>query len=109
MIDDEPDPGYPRTPEAAEDFLNALTYDDTAALPPLPPTTDRIEQGMVATSFKWTPDMRDRVRRKAAEHGVTPSILIRQYIEMGLLAEQSERMIPLADAVRALTSLPHSA
>ncbi|WP_068036286.1 hypothetical protein [Nocardia speluncae] len=109
MIDNEPDPGYPRTPEAAEDFLNTLTYDDTAGLPPLPPTTDRIEQGMVTTSFKWTPDMRDRVRRKAAEHGVTPSILIRQYIEMGLLAEQSERMIPLADAVRALTSLPHSA
>jgi len=109
MIDNEPDPGYPRTPEAAEDFLNTLTYDDTAPLPPLPPATDRIEQGMVATSFKWTPEMRDRVRRKAAEHGVTPSILIRQYIEMGLLAEQSERMIPRAAAVGALTSLRHSA
>ncbi|MEU1981658.1 hypothetical protein [Nocardia sp. NPDC019395] len=109
MIDKEPEPGYPRSPDAAEEFLNALTYHDAAPLPPLPPTSDHIEQGMVATSFKWTPDMRDRVRRKAAEHGVTPSILIRQYIEMGLLAEQPERMIPLADAVRALTSLPHSA
>lgn len=109
MIDNDPAPGLPRTPEAAGDFLDSLRYDDAAPAPALPPDAGRIEQGMVPTSFKWSPEMRDRVRRKAAEQGMTASMLIRQYVEMGLMSEQPQRMIPLADAVRALTSLPHSA
>ncbi|MFE3281247.1 hypothetical protein [Nocardia sp. NPDC059239] len=39
------------------------------------------------------PALRDRVRETAAEHCITASMLIRQYIEMGLAAEQPERTL----------------
>lgn len=89
-------------------LLDSLTYTDEPAQD-LPPTADDVEQGMVITSLKWTPEMRRRVREVSAEHGITPSMLIRQYIEMGLVAENPEQMIPLSDAIRALSSLRRSA
>lgn len=101
----EPDPGFPRTPEEAEGFFDGLVYDDKAEVPALPPTSEQSEEGMVTTSFKWSTEMRDKVREVAAAHCMTPSMLIRQYIEMGLGAEQPERMIPLSDAIRVLSSL----
>jgi predicted DNA-binding protein len=64
---------------------------------------------MVTTSLKWPADMRRRVREVSAEHGITPSMLIRQYIEMGLASEDPEMMIPLSDAIRVLSNLRHSA
>ncbi|MFE3222897.1 hypothetical protein [Nocardia sp. NPDC059228] len=107
-MSDHEDQGYPRTPEDATAFLGGLTFDDTAA-PPLPPTADEIETGMVTTSLKLPAELRDRVRETAAEHCITASMLIRQYIEMGLAAEQPERMIPLSDAIRVLSSLRDTA
>ena len=89
-------------------LLDSLTYTDEPA-PDLPPTADDVEQGMASTSLKWTPEMRRRVREVSAEHGITPSMLIRQYIEMGLAAENPEQMISLSDAIRVLSSLRHSA
>lgn len=100
----EPRPGA--DPQA---IVEALVFDDTEPAPALPPTGDQIERGMVTTSLKLPHDLRDRLRDVAAEHGVTPSMLIRQYIEMGLLAEQPGRMIPLSDAIRVLSSLRPSA
>lgn len=108
-MSDPKDRGYPRTPEDAAAFLGGLTFDDTAATPPLPPTADEIETGMVTTSLKLPAALRDRVRETAAEHCITASMLIRQYIEMGLAAEQPERMIPLSDAIRVLSSLRDTA
>ncbi|WP_459546275.1 hypothetical protein [Nocardia sp. X0981] len=99
------EPGYPRSAAEAERFLDELTFDDTADRPPLPPATDEIERGMVTTSLKMPADLRDRIREVAAAHCVTPSVLIRQYIELGLSGEQPERMIPLSDAIRVLSSL----
>jgi predicted DNA-binding protein len=104
-MNNEHESGYPRGAAEAEQFLNGLTFDDTATAPPLPPTTDEIERGMVTTSVKLPQDMRDRVREVAAAHCMTPSMLIRQYIELGLSGEQPERMIPLSDAIRVLSSL----
>ncbi|HEY5857382.1 MAG TPA: hypothetical protein VIW24_25980 [Aldersonia sp.] len=66
-------------------------------------------QGIVTTSLKWTPEMRRHVREVSAELGITPSMLIRQYIEMGLAAENPDQMIWLSDAIRVLSSLRHSA
>ncbi|PPJ19528.1 hypothetical protein C5E45_33575 [Nocardia nova] len=100
----EPKPGA--DPQAVVD---GLVFDDSAAAPSLPPTGEEIERGMVTTSLKLPKDLRDRIREAAAEHCVTPSMLIRQYIEMGLLAEQPGRMIPLSDAIRVLSSLRPSA
>ncbi|AHH18270.1 hypothetical protein NONO_c34830 [Nocardia nova SH22a] len=100
----EPNPGA--DPQA---LVDALVFDDTAPAPTLPPTAAEIERGMVTTSLKLPKELRDRVREAAAEHCITPSMLIRQYIEMGLLAEQPGRMIPLSDAIRVLSSLRPSA
>ncbi|WP_433562084.1 hypothetical protein ACQP1O_31855 [Nocardia sp. CA-151230] len=108
-MSDPTDQGYPRTPEEATAFLGNLTFDDTAAAPPLPPTADEIETGMVTTSLKIPAELRDRIRETAAEHCITASMLIRQYIEMGLAAEQPERMVRLADAIRVLSSLRETA
>ncbi|WP_433635604.1 hypothetical protein [Nocardia sp. CA-120079] len=102
---DQPNKGYPRTAEEADQFLGGLVYDDNAEVPELPPTSDEIETGMVATSFKWSMEMRDRVKEVAAEHCITPSMLIRQYIELGLTSEEPGRMIPLSDAIRVLSTL----
>ncbi|NKY87946.1 ribbon-helix-helix domain-containing protein [Nocardia veterana] len=90
-------------------IVDGLVFDDAAAAPALPPTGEEVERGMVTTSLKLPKDLRDRVREAAAEHGITPSMLIRQYIEMGLLSEQPGRMIPLSDAIRVLSSLRPSA
>ncbi|MFE3029635.1 CopG family transcriptional regulator [Nocardia tengchongensis] len=104
-----PDQGYPRTGEEADAFLNGLTFDDTATMPPLPPTADEIETGMVTTSLKLPAELRQRVKEVAAEHCINASMLIRQYIEMGLASEQPEQMIPLSDAIRVLSALKKSA
>ncbi len=96
----QPQPG-----QDPQEFLDSLTYRDDADTPALPPTSAELEEGMVTTSLKMPKDMRDRVRDNAAEQGITASMLIRQFIEMGLAAEQPGRMIPLSDAIRALNSL----
>ena len=100
----EPNPGA--DPQA---LVGALVFDDSAPAPALPPTGAEIERGMVTTSLKLPKELRDRIREAAAERCVTPSMLIRQYIEMGLLGEQPGRMIPLSDAIRVLSSLRPSA
>ncbi|MFI1916734.1 hypothetical protein [Nocardia sp. NPDC020380] len=78
-------------PIAAEDpakFLDALVFDDTAAPQQLPPTIDEIEHGMVTIPLNLPKEMRDRLREVAAAHCITPTMLIRQFIDMGLAAEQ---------------------
>lgn len=96
----EPKPG-----EDPESILDSLVFDDSAEAPSLPPTSDEIERGMVTTSLKLPKELRDRLREAAADHCITPSMLIRQYIEMGLAGEQPGRMIPLSDAIRVLSNL----
>ncbi|CAM3065571.1 helix-turn-helix domain-containing protein [Skermania piniformis] len=94
-------------PDLGEDpqaYVDSLTYTDDDP-PALPPTATELEQSMVATSLKWSPEMRRRVRDVSAAYGITPSMLIRQYIEQGLAAEQPDRMISLSDAFRALSNL----
>ncbi len=105
MNSDQEQQGYPSNAEDAEAFIAGLTFDDTAEVPPLPPTAEQIERGMATTSFKWPAQMRDQVREVAAKHCLSPSMLIRQYIEMGLAAERPEEMISLSDAIRALSTL----
>ncbi|NUS94294.1 MAG: hypothetical protein HOQ36_18140, partial [Nocardia sp.] len=51
-MNNEPEPGFPRSGAEAEQFLAELAFDDTVQVPPLPPATDEIERGMVTTSLK---------------------------------------------------------
>jgi hypothetical protein len=96
----------PRSPEEAAQLLDSLVYDDNAPVPPLPATTVEIEHAMTVTrSLKMSPDMDRRLKEAASDHCITQSMLIRQYIEMGLAAEQPARMIPLSDAIRVLSNL----
>jgi hypothetical protein len=95
----------PQAGQDPQEVLDSLSYDAAAEVPALPPTADEIERGMVTTSLKLPKQTRDRIREVAAEHCITVSMLIRQYIEIGLAGEQPGRMIPLDDAIRALSGL----
>lgn len=97
--------------EDPEEFLNSLVFDDTKAVPDsvLPPTSAELEKNMVTTSLKMPPEMRDKLREVSGKRAMTPSMLIRQYIELGLAAEQPGTMIPLSDAIRVLASLRSAA
>ncbi|MBL1073109.1 ribbon-helix-helix protein, CopG family [Nocardia sp. 2] len=108
-MNSRPDQSYPRSAQEAKVFLDGLTFDDAVSMPALPPATDEIERGMVTTSLKLPQQTRDRVRELAAEHGITSSMLIRQYIEMGLASEAPDKMISLSDAIRVLSTLRPSA
>ncbi|MGW6336315.1 hypothetical protein [Nocardia rhamnosiphila] len=55
---------------------------------------------MVTTSLELPQDMRERIRAVAAAHCLTPSMLIRQYIELGLFSEQPERMLRMSRRIR---------
>ncbi|WP_067475032.1 hypothetical protein [Nocardia amamiensis] len=87
-MENEPEPGYPRNAEEAEQFITRLTFDDTAEVPPLPPTSEEIERSMDTILLKLPEEMRDRVLKVSTEHCITPAMLIRQYIEIGLAAEK---------------------
>jgi hypothetical protein len=86
------------------EWLSSLQFDDSKPGPNLP-TSDEIEKNMITTSLKLPPEMRDRLRELSGERAITVSMLIRQFIELGLAAEQPGRMIPLSDAIRVLASL----
>lgn len=61
---------------------------------------------MVSRSLRLPLDMEQRIKAAAAEHGVTTSALIRQWIELGLASAEADKPISLADALRALAALP---
>lgn len=81
---------YP--PEEAERVL--------AALPPV----EGLDKTTVPTSVRLPYPVYERLRAHAQEHGTTASTLIRQWVEQMLAVP--DRPISLADAVRALSTLP---
>jgi predicted DNA-binding ribbon-helix-helix protein len=89
------------------EWLASLKFDPDSAVSDsvLPPTSAELEKNMITTSLKLPEEMRERLRELAGERAVTVSMLIRQFIELGLAAEQPGRMIPLSDAIRVLASL----
>jgi predicted DNA-binding protein len=105
-VDEQNFPGEPEMVRAAED----LTYVDTgdteeellAKLPPVPEETDDMR---VVTSLRIPLSLHRRLKEYAEAHGTKPSVLIREWIELHLSAEEEDRQIPLADALRALASL----
>jgi predicted DNA-binding protein len=86
-----------------------LTYVDTGEteqdlLAKLPPVPDEVDDMLVVTSLRIPLGLHNRLKEYATAHGVKPSVLIRQWIELHLSADD-DRPILLADAIRALASL----
>jgi predicted DNA-binding protein len=105
MDRDDTFPGEAELVAAGQD----LTYLDTGAtedelLAKLPPVPDDVEDMLVVTSLRIPLGLHNRLKRYATAHDVKPSVLIRQWIELHLSAED-DRPILLADAIRALAAL----
>lgn len=81
---------YP--PEQAEAML--------ASLPP----AEGLDNATVPTSVRLPLPLHQKLRAYADEHGTTSSALIRQWVEQMLAVP--DRPISLADALRALSTLP---
>lgn len=101
-------------PRSAADFAKwaeTVEFRPGAELPAdLPPSRpeDRPAEGIpVKRSVKWSVETDERLKATAKAKGITQSELIRQYIEMGLAAENSGMVVDLADALRLLATVAH--
>jgi predicted transcriptional regulator len=86
-----------------------LTYVDTGEteeelLAKLPPATEDVDDMLVVTSLRIPMGLNNRLKEYAAVHNTKPSVLIRQWIELHLTADD-DRPILLADAIRALAAV----
>ncbi|WP_331758421.1 hypothetical protein OG225_40505 (plasmid) [Nocardia sp. NBC_01377] len=100
------DQRWPDTPEEMAAMTARLQYtDDEVDLPPVPGP----EGIMVSRSFKLPPELDQRIKEAASARGTSYSKLLRQFAEIGLAAEEIDHPISLADALKALASLPKPA
>lgn len=81
---------YP--PEQAKAILDSL------------PPAEGLDNATVPTSVRLPLPLHQKLRAYAEEHGTTSSALIRQWVEQMLTVP--DRPISLADALRALSTLP---
>lgn len=100
------DQRWPDTPEGMAAMTTRLQYtDDEVDLPPVPGP----EGIMVPRSLKLPPALDQRIKEAASAREMGYSTLMRQLIEMGLAALEIDHPISLADAMKALASLPKPA
>jgi hypothetical protein len=102
------DTAFPGEAELVNAAQN-LAYVDTGEtedelLAKLPPVPEDVDDMLVVTSLRIPLSLNNRLKEYATAHGVKPSVLIRQWIELHLSADD-DRPILLADAIRALASL----
>ena len=108
----DPDARFPGEAELVDAAAGGLTFVDTgeseeellAQLPrseEVPPLDDM----PVVTSLRIPLGLHNRLKAYAAAHGVKPSRLIREWIELQLAQAEQDTPILLADAIRALSSL----
>jgi predicted DNA-binding protein len=102
------DTAFPGEAELVNAAQN-LAYVDTGEtedelLAKLPPVPEDVDDMLVVTSLRIPLSLHNRLKEYATAHGVKPSVLIRQWIELHLSADD-DRPILLADAIRALASL----
>ena len=107
---DETFPGDADLVAAAAAFqAGDVTYVDTGEseqelLAQLPPPAEDVDDMLVVTSLRIPLGVHRRLREYAEAHGTRPSVLIREWIELHLSAEE-DRPILLADALRALAQV----
>jgi hypothetical protein len=106
----------PSTPEGLAEWMGGLTFerDREVPRPELPPVLAEGEDVLVPRSFKIPQRIDEALAEIAAGRGahVTKSDIVREFLEAGVAAEMAARgepevLIPLADALRALTGLRH--
>ncbi|ONM47928.1 ribbon-helix-helix protein, CopG family [Nocardia donostiensis] len=101
-MNNDPNEGYPQTAEAAEAFLNSLTFDDDAPVPELPGPQAPVT---VLRTVRIPFEMDQRIRQEADARGVSMSDLIRDWLAIELAAlDDDDAPISRADARRALTA-----
>jgi len=103
------DETFPGEAELVAAAAGDLTYVDTGEseaelLAKLPPITEDVDDMLVVTSLRIPLSLHNRLKEYAAAHNTKPSVLIRQWIELHLSADD-DRPILLADAIRALASV----
>ena len=106
MANDETFPGEAELVDAAQE----LTYvpnekSEQALLAELPRAPEDANETLVVTSLRIPLGLHQRLRAYAEAHGTKPSVLIRQWIELQLAADDENRPILLSDALRALAGL----
>jgi predicted DNA-binding protein len=84
-----------------------IAFDRAAPAPELPPTPDA--EVMAVYSTRLPTSLAQRIAQLAKAKGVKPATLMREYIEIGVAAEEDDRPISLTDALRALTQLRKAA
>jgi predicted DNA-binding protein len=99
----------PGTPEELDKFLDNLTYlDEEVPAAEIPPAPGAEHPVMVVTSLRLPLDLHERLKAAAGSRGKPFSTLVREWIELGLLAMEDDQPISRADALRALAGLrPH--
>lgn len=104
-----------QTPEQVAAFLDGLTFtDDPLAPHELPPVLAEGEDALVPRSFKLPQRLDAALARAADARRISKSEIVRQYLETAVAADLAvdqdgdpDVLIPLADALRALTALRH--
>lgn len=100
---------FPGEAEMVAAAAGDLTYVDTGEteeelLAKLPPGPGDADDMLVVTSLRIPLRLHNRLKEYAGSRGVRPSVLVRQWIELHLSADD-DRPIMLADAIRALTGV----
>lgn len=103
------DETFPGEAEMVAAAAGDLTYVETGEteeelLAKLPPVAGEADDMLVVTSLRIPLRLHNRLKEYAGSRGVKPSVLVRQWIELHLSADE-DRPIMLADAIRALTGV----
>jgi predicted DNA-binding protein len=90
----------PQRSEDLQPLMDGLEFGEEAAQVPPPPGSEV----MVVRSLRLSLELDTRLKAAAQARGVPMSTLIREWIELELVALEQDQPISRADALRALTA-----